>query len=74
MAKTTYKDSGVDLDVYGEAMGRLPALVRRTHLPRVLPAEGGFAGLFRLDFPGQLFRRNYVDPVLVSSSSILHSR
>jgi phosphoribosylformylglycinamidine cyclo-ligase len=32
-----------------------------------MPLEGGFAGLFRLDFPGGgLFARNYREPVLVS--------
>lgn len=66
MQKATYKDSGVDLDVYRQAMARLPALVRRTHSPRVLPSEGGFAGLFRLDFAGRLFARNYRAPVLVA--------
>jgi phosphoribosylformylglycinamidine cyclo-ligase len=66
MAKTTYKDSGVDLDIYAESMARLPKLLRRTHSPRVIPAEGGFAGLFQLDFAGKLFRRNYQDPVLVA--------
>ncbi|MEQ8210817.1 MAG: phosphoribosylformylglycinamidine cyclo-ligase [Lacipirellulaceae bacterium] len=66
MAKLTYKDSGVDLDTYEESMSRLPKLLRRTHCPRVLPCEGGFAGLFQLDFNGGLFRRNYEDPVLVS--------
>src|SRR6185436_15087805 len=66
MAKTSYKDSGVDLDVYAESMARLPRLLRRTHSPRVLPAEGGFAGLFQLDFSDGLFSRKYQDPVLVS--------
>ena len=66
MAKTTYKDSGVDLEIYQQSMARLPRLLRRTHSPRVLPAEGGFAGLFQLDFPGALFARKYNDPVLVS--------
>ncbi|MEM6329667.1 MAG: phosphoribosylformylglycinamidine cyclo-ligase, partial [Planctomycetota bacterium] len=66
MAKATYKDSGVDLDVYRQSMARLPGLMRRTHTPRVLPAEGGFAGLFQLDFDGRLFARNYRDPVLVA--------
>ncbi len=66
MQKITYKDSGVDLETYAESMRRLPALLKRTHSPRVLPAEGGFAGLFALDFPGGLFARNYTDPVLVS--------
>lgn len=64
----TYKQSGVDLDVYRQSMARLPRLLRRTHSPRVLPAEGGFAGLFRLDFDGRLFARHYDDPVLVSAT------
>jgi phosphoribosylformylglycinamidine cyclo-ligase len=68
MSKATYKDSGVDLDVYAESMSRLPRLLRRTHSPRVLPAEGGFAGLFQLDFSDGLFARRYKDPVLVSGT------
>jgi phosphoribosylformylglycinamidine cyclo-ligase len=64
----TYRQSGVDLDVYRQSMARLPRLLRRTHSPRVLPAEGGFAGLFRLDFDGRLFARHYEDPVLVSAT------
>jgi len=66
MAKATYKDAGVDLEVYRQSMARLPALMRRTHTPRVLKLEGGFAGLFQLDFAGRLFARNYQEPVLVS--------
>lgn len=66
MAKATYKDAGVDLDVYRESMARLPRLLYKTHTPRVLPLEGGFAGLFQLDFDSPLFARRYVDPVLVS--------
>jgi phosphoribosylformylglycinamidine cyclo-ligase len=68
MAKATYKQSGVDLDVYRQSMARLPRLLRRTHSPRVLPAEGGFAGLFQLDFTGDLFARRYQEPVLVSGT------
>jgi phosphoribosylformylglycinamidine cyclo-ligase len=66
VAKATYKDSGVDLDVYRQAMAKLPALLHRTYSPRVLPLDGGFAGLFQLDFTSQLFARRYQDPVLVS--------
>jgi phosphoribosylformylglycinamidine cyclo-ligase len=66
MAKATYKDAGVDLDVYRQAMARLPRLLHRTYSPRVIPLDGGFAGLFQLDFTNQLFARNYSDPVLVS--------
>jgi phosphoribosylformylglycinamidine cyclo-ligase len=68
MTKATYKDSGVDLDVYRESMSRLPRLLRRTHSPRVLANEGGFAGLFKLDFSDGLFARKYKDPVLVSGT------
>ena len=68
MPTATYKDSGVDLARYREAMGRLPALLRRTHSPRVVPNEGGFAGLFQLDFTGELFARRYREPILVSST------
>ena len=64
----TYKEAGVDLDVYAESMSRLPRLMHRTFSPRVIPSDGGFAGLFRLDFEGKLFSRNYHDPVLVSGT------
>jgi phosphoribosylformylglycinamidine cyclo-ligase len=66
MAKATYKDAGVDLDVYSNAMARLPRLIGRTHTPRVIRLDGGFAGLFELDFSSRLFARNYRDPVLVA--------
>ena len=60
----SYKDSGVDLESYAEAMNRIPALLKRTETPRVLPLAGGFAGLFRLLGDGHSYR----DPVLVSGS------
>jgi phosphoribosylformylglycinamidine cyclo-ligase len=63
---TTYKDAGLDLDVYRESMSRLPRLMRRTFSPRVLELEGGFAGMFQLDFDNRLFRRGYREPVLIS--------
>jgi phosphoribosylformylglycinamidine cyclo-ligase len=66
MPKVTYKDAGVDLEVYDEAMTRLPRLMHRTFSPRVLKLDGGFAGLFQLDFASRLFERKYEDPVLVS--------
>ena len=66
MQKITYRDAGVDLQSYQESMARLPTLLRRTHCPRVLPWNNGFAGLFQLDFSGGLFSRNYEHPVLVS--------
>jgi len=64
----SYKDSGVDLKTYQESMSRLPKLLKRTHCPRVMPWNNGFAGLFALDFNGGLFSRNYQEPVLVSGT------
>lgn len=64
MSKLTYKEAGVDLDVYDRTMARLPELMRRTHTPRVIDLAGGFAGLFALQGGG----RKYEDPVLVSGT------
>src|SRR5215471_9983404 len=66
MAKATYKDAGVDLEIYRQSMARLPPLLHRTFSPRVMPLAGGFAGLFHLDFANRLFARRYEQPVLVS--------
>ncbi len=66
MAKATYKDAGVDLEVYRQSMARLPRLLHRTFTPRVIKLDGGFAGLFQLDFASELFARQYQNPVLVS--------
>jgi phosphoribosylformylglycinamidine cyclo-ligase len=66
MGKATYKDAGVDLEVYRQSMARLPKLLHRTYSPRVIANDGGFAGLFQLDFCSALFARRYEDPVLVS--------
>jgi phosphoribosylformylglycinamidine cyclo-ligase len=61
----TYSSAGVDLELYRAGMARLPAHLRRTHCPRVMSPEGGFAALFALDFKG-IFARGYDDPLLVS--------
>lgn len=63
----SYKDAGVDLELYEQAMERLPAMMRKTHTPRVMDLPGGFAGLFRLDQSAE-FPRNYKQPVLVSGT------
>ncbi len=68
MGPLTYKDAGVDLDLYRDAMQRLPTLLRRTHGPRVMDLPGGFAGLFRLNPGSRLLGRAYRDPVLVAGS------
>lgn len=64
----TYKDSGVDLELYEQSMQRLPRLMHRTFTPRVVRNDGGFAGLFALDFSKSLFSRNYENPILVSGT------
>jgi phosphoribosylformylglycinamidine cyclo-ligase len=64
----TYKDSGVDLELYEESMRRLPKLMHRTFSPRVVRNDGGFAGLYSLDFANSLFSRNYKEPILVSGT------
>ncbi len=62
----SYKDAGVDLELYDQAMQKLPPLMRRTHTPRVMHLADGFAGLFRLhDNPD---RPRYRDPVLISGT------
>jgi phosphoribosylformylglycinamidine cyclo-ligase len=63
----TYKSAGLDLDLYDKAMARLPALMKRTHTPRVQELADGFAGLFHLG-SRKKYRRNYEDPVLVSGT------
>ena len=60
----TYRDSGVDLDVYAQAMQKLPHWIDQTKTNRVMPLAGGFAGLFRLMGSGA----SYKDPVLVSGT------
>ena len=64
MSQFTYKDAGVDLEQYQQAMGKIPALLQRTYSSRVMDLPGGFAGLFRLNDES----RRYQDPVLVSGS------
>ncbi|GIX03671.1 MAG: phosphoribosylformylglycinamidine cyclo-ligase [Planctomycetaceae bacterium] len=63
----TYRGAGVDLDLYDEAMSRLPRLMAATHTRRVIPLADSFAGLFRLNHvPGG--RPSYHEPVLVSGT------
>jgi phosphoribosylformylglycinamidine cyclo-ligase len=71
---TTYKDSGLDLELYEQAMQRLPKLMHRTFSPRAIRNDGGFAGLFSLDFPHSLFSRHYREPVLVSGTDGVGSK
>lgn len=74
MAKLTYRDAGLDLDLYEESLAQIAPLVRRTHTPRVLDGFGGFASLFSLDFNSRLFAKNYRRPVLVSCTDGVGSK
>src|SRR5918912_2862065 len=62
----TYRDAGLDLDLYEQSLASMVPFLRRTHTPRVLDGFGGFASLFSLDFNSRLFARNYRHPVLVT--------
>jgi phosphoribosylformylglycinamidine cyclo-ligase len=66
MGSVSYRDAGLDLDLYEQTLAGLPPLMRRTHSPRVLDGFGGFASLFSLDYNSRLFARNYRRPVLVT--------
>src|SRR3954451_13864702 len=66
MASVSYRDAGLDLDVYEQTLAGMAPLLRRTHTPRVIDGFGGFASLFSLDFNSRLFARNYRHPVLVT--------
>lgn len=68
MAKISYRDAGLDLDLYEEGLAQIAPLVKRTHSPRVLDGFGGFASLYSIDFASRLFARNYRKPVLLSST------
>ncbi len=68
MANVTYKSAGVDLELYDEAMRRLPTLMQRTFTPRVLPVADAFAGLMRLNHSTRPGQSSYQDPVLVSGT------
>jgi phosphoribosylformylglycinamidine cyclo-ligase len=72
--RTTYRDAGVNLAAADELVRQIGPIVRRTYGPRVLGDHGGFAGAFRLDYDGRLFRRNYREPVLVSCTDGVGSK
>src|SRR5438876_2184483 len=74
MAKLTYRDAGLDLDLYEQSLAGMVPFLRRTHTPRVLDGFGGFASLFSLDYNARLFARNYRHPVLVSCTDGVGSK
>src|SRR5438552_2110460 len=68
MAKLTYRDAGLDLELYEQTLAGMVPFLKRTHTPRVLDGFGGFASLFSLDYNCRLFAKNYRRPVLVTST------
>jgi phosphoribosylformylglycinamidine cyclo-ligase len=60
--KTTYKDSGVDIQKADNMVNSIKQLVSRTHGKEVLAPVGGFGGCFQPDLQGSK------NPVLVSST------
>jgi phosphoribosylformylglycinamidine cyclo-ligase len=74
MAHLTYRDAGLDLDLYEQSLAAMAPLLKRTHTPRVLDGFGGFASLFRLDYNSRLFARNYRRPVLVTCTDGVGSK
>ncbi len=83
MPNFTYRDAGLDLELYEQSLAGIVPLVRRTHTPRVMDSPFGakrgkkagfFASLFSLDFNSKLFARNYRRPVLVSCTDGVGSK
>src|SRR5947208_2211590 len=74
MTKLTYRDAGLDLDLYEQSLACMPPLLKRTHTPRVLDGFGGFASLFSLDYNSRLFAKNYRHPVLVTCTDGVGSK
>src|SRR5436190_12692522 len=84
MSKITYRDAGLDLELYGQSLAGMAPFLKRTHSPRVLPPPfpprpggkgvGGFASLFSLDYNSRLFARNYRRPVLVTCTDGVGSK
>jgi phosphoribosylformylglycinamidine cyclo-ligase len=72
--RLTYRDAGLDLDLYERSLAAMPPLLKRTHTPRVLDGFGGFASLFSLDYNSRLFARNYRHPVLVTCTDGVGSK
>src|SRR5260370_34289154 len=66
MAKLTYRDAGLDLNLYEQSLAGMVPFLKRAHTPRVLDGCGGFAALFNLDYNSPLFAKHSRHPVLVA--------
>jgi phosphoribosylformylglycinamidine cyclo-ligase len=74
MSKLTYRDAGVDLELYEQSLASMEPLLKRTYSTRVLAGFGGFASLFSLDYNSRLFAKNYRHPVLVTCTDGVGSK
>jgi phosphoribosylformylglycinamidine cyclo-ligase len=74
MTKLSYRDAGLDLDLYEQSLAGMAPFLKRTHTPRVLDGFGGFASLFSLDYNCRLFAKNYRHPVMVSCTDGVGSK
>src|SRR3954470_20062114 len=80
----TYRDAGLNLELYEQSLAGMAPFLKRTHTPRVLPppfpprkggkSAGSFASLFSLDFNSRLFAKNYRHPVLVTCTDGVGSK
>jgi len=62
----TYKQAGVDISANTRWIRVIKSAMTSTYGPRVFNRHNAFAGMFRLDYDEQMFRRNYHKPVLVA--------
>jgi len=60
--KSTYKNSGVDIDTANDFINRIKPLIKTTARKEVVSGIGGFGGLFRFD------SAKFKNPILVSST------
>jgi len=70
----SYEQSGVSIDANDEMVERIAGFVASTFGPRVMASEGGFAGMFRLDYDEKLFKKKYRNPVLVACTDGVGSK
>jgi phosphoribosylformylglycinamidine cyclo-ligase len=70
----SYEQSGVSIDANDEMVERIAGFVASTFGPRVMASEGGFAGMFRLDYDEKLFKKKYGNPVLVACTDGVGSK
>jgi len=59
VSSVSYKDAGVDIEKGARFAAGIYGFMQRTFDERVLCNEGGFGGLFSLDYKDSLFRHNY---------------